>query len=144
MLSDNLKKRLTVENDDRASLYSVKDLYENVYLKTGIPIVFDYHHHIFCDGGQTEQEALELALSTWDKDITPVVHYSESKEIHNGGSKPTPAHSDLVYGPIYTYGNNIDIMIEAKHKEQAIKTLTVKEFKDTPSNEPTPMTRMVQ
>ena len=35
-------------------------------------------------------------------------------------------------------------MIEAKHKEQAIKTLTVKEFKDTPSNEPTPMTRMVQ
>ena len=67
LLSDNLKKRLTVENDDRASLYSVKDLYENVYLKTGIPIVFDYHHHIFCDGGQTEQEALELALSTWDK-----------------------------------------------------------------------------
>ena len=144
LLSDNLKKRLTVENDDRASLYSVKDLYENVYLKTGIPIVFDYHHHIFCDGGQTEQEALELALSTWGKDITPVVHYSESKEIHNGGSKPTPAHSDLVYGPIYTYGNNIDIMIEAKHKEQAIKTLTVKEFKDTPSNEPKPMTRMVQ
>ena len=78
----------------------------------------------------TEKEALELAISTWDEQITPVVHYSESREIHKGGDKPTPAHSDLVYGPIHTYGNKIDIMIEAKHKEQAIKTLKVKVRKE--------------
>ena len=141
LLSDNLKKRLTVENDDKANMYSTKHLYEGVYLKTGIPIVFDYHHHQFCDGGQSEQEALELAITTWGDSITPVVHYSESREIHNGGDKPTPAHSDLVFGPMNTYGNNIDIMIEAKHKEQAIKTLQVIHSKDTPNPKIQPVIR---
>ena len=85
------------------------------------------HHQryyvIFNTGGQSEQEALELALSTWPQDITPVVHYSESKNIHQGEEKPTPAHSDIVYGPINTYDNTMDIMVEAKHKEFAIYAL---------------------
>ena len=67
-------------------------------------------------------EALELALSTWPQDITPVVHYSESKHTSRQ-EKPTPAHSDIVYGPINTYGNTMDIMVEAKHKEFAIYAL---------------------
>ena len=141
LLSDNLKKRLTVENDDKANMYSTKHLYEGVYLKTGIPIVFDYHHHQFCDGGQSEQEALELAITTWGDSITPVVHYSESREIHNGGDKPTPAHSDLVFGPMNTYGHGIDIMVEAKHKEKAIKTLQVIHHSDTSGNELQPLLR---
>ena len=33
-----------------------------IHKRIGIPIVFDYHHHKFCTGGQTEQEALELAI----------------------------------------------------------------------------------
>ena len=78
-LPDRVKTRLTVENDDKASMYSVKDLYHGVYERIGIPIVFDYHHHRFCDGGLSEREALEMAISTWPKDITPVVHYSESR-----------------------------------------------------------------
>ena len=45
-LPDSVKTRLTVENDDKASMYSVVDLYEGVYKVIGIPIVFDYHHHI--------------------------------------------------------------------------------------------------
>ena len=124
-LSSALKARLTVENDDRANLYSTLDLYNGVHRVIGIPIVFDYHHHNFNTGGQTEQEALELAISTWPSNITPVVHYSESKTIHAGGSKPTPAHSDLVYGPMPLYGNSIDVMIEAKHKEKALVTLSI-------------------
>ena len=122
-LSPNLQARLTVENDDRANLYSTYDLYHGVHKVINIPIVFDYHHHIFNTGNQTEQEALELAISTWPKDIIPVVHYSESKNIHQGEDKPTPAHSDLVYGPIHTYGHILHIMIEAKHKEKAIQSL---------------------
>ena len=124
-LSPNLKARLTLENDDRANLYSTLDLYQGVYQKIQVPIVFDYHHHLFNTGGQTEQEALELAISTWPKDIVPVVHYSESKTIHNGGDKATPAHSDLVFGPMQTYNHQIHIMVEAKHKEKALATLKV-------------------
>ena len=40
--------------------FGVSDLYEDVYKVIGIPIVFDYHHRKFCDGGLTEEEALNL------------------------------------------------------------------------------------
>ncbi len=126
LLHPNTQARLTVENDDRANLFSTSDLYHHVYQKINIPIVFDYHHHIFNTGNLTEQQALELALSTWPQGITPVVHYSESRNIHNGESKPTPAHSDIVYGPMDCYNNHIDIMVEAKHKEKALLTLAIK------------------
>lgn len=116
-----VQSRLTVENDDKASLYSTKELYDGVYKRIGIPIVFDYHHHMLHPGGQTEQEALELALSTWPASITPVVHYAESRSIEHNNPKIKPqAHSDYVNGPINDYGHCIDVMIEAKHKELAL------------------------
>ena len=119
-LPNSVKSRLTVENDDKATMYSVKDLYEGVYCKIGIPIVFDYHHHRFCNGGLTEEDALEVAISTWNN-ITPVVHYSESRNIEQEDDKIKPqAHSDYVYDYIDTYGNRVDIMVEAKAKELAV------------------------
>ena len=120
-LPESVQTRLTVENDDKASMYSVKDLYEGIHKRIGIPITFDYHHFKFNTGGQTEQEALELALSTWG-DIKPVFHYSESrsKEQLDESIKPQ-AHSDLIKELPNTYGHDVDIMVEAKHKELAIK-----------------------
>ena len=120
-LPESVQTRLTVENDDKASMYSVKELYDGIYKRVGVPVVFDYHHHRFCDGGLTEQEALELAMSTWPKGIVPVVHYSESRSIEQEDDKIKPqAHSDYVLDYIDTYGNDVDIMIEAKHKELAV------------------------
>ena len=72
-LSDSVKSRLTVENDDKASLYSTSELYDGVYKRIGIPIVHDFHHHTFCTGGLTQEEALKIAISTWG-DIKPVTH----------------------------------------------------------------------
>ena len=121
-LPQSAQNRLTVENDDKASMYSVKELYDGIYKLIGIPIVFDYHHHRFCDGGLSEKEALELAISTWPEGIVPVVHYSESRSIEQADEKIRPqAHSDYVYDYIDTYGNTIDIMIEAKRKELAVQ-----------------------
>jgi UV DNA damage endonuclease len=118
-LSDSVKKRLTVENDDKASMYNVKDLMY-IHNKINIPIVFDYHHHIFNTGDLTEEEALKLASTTWG-DITPVVHYSESKALHEENNKLKPqAHSDYIKSLPNTYGLNVDIMVEAKAKELAI------------------------
>ena len=117
----SVQSRLTVENDDKASMYSVKDLMY-LYERIGIPIVFDYHHHKFCTGGLSEQEALELAISTWPDDITPVVHYSESRSVEQLDESIKPqAHSDLIKELPNTYGHDVDIMVEAKHKELAIE-----------------------
>lgn len=119
-LSDSVRSRLTVENDDKASMYSVKDLMY-IHNKIGIPIVFDYHHHQFCTGDMTEREALELAVTTWPKGITPVVHYSESKALHENDAKQKPqAHSDYINSLPNTYELDVDIMVESKAKELAI------------------------
>jgi UV DNA damage endonuclease len=119
-LSDSVRSRLTVENDDKASMYSVKDLMY-IHNKIGIPIVFDYHHHQFCTGYMTEQEALQLASTTWPKDIKQIVHYSESKALHENNPKEKPqAHSYLINALPNTYGLDLDVMVEAKGKELAI------------------------
>jgi len=115
-LPESVQTRLTVENDDKASMYSVKDLMY-IHERIGIPIVFDYHHHKFNTDGLTEEEALKLAASTWG-DIKPVVHYSESKSLHENNESIKPqAHSDYISDYINTYGLDVDVMIEAKAKE---------------------------
>jgi UV DNA damage endonuclease len=119
-LSPSVRKRLTLENDDKASMYSVKDLMY-IHEQTGIPIVFDYHHHQFCTGGLTEEEALKLAATTWPTGITQEVHYSESKALHENNPKEKPqAHSKYINNLPNTYGLDIDIMLECKAKELAL------------------------
>ena len=101
-------------------MYSVKDLMY-IHERIGITIVFDYHHHKFCTGDLSEQEALELAISTWPEGITPMVHYSESKALHERNEKLKPqAHSDYINDLPNLYGNNVDVMVEAKAKELSI------------------------
>lgn len=119
-LDINCQNRLTVENDDKASMWSVRHLHDYIYSKIRIPIVFDYHHHKFCPNGLTEQQALELAMSTW-QDIKPVVHYSQDRSIEQRDPKIRPqAHSDSYWTAIDTYGKDIDVMLECKRKEQGL------------------------
>ena len=118
-LPESVQTRLTVENDDKASMYSVKDLMY-IHERIGIPIVFDYHHHKFCTGDLSEEEALNLAVSTWPEGITPAVHYSESKALNENLNVKPQAHSDYIKEIPNTYGLDVDIMVEAKAKELTI------------------------
>ena len=100
-------------------MYSVKDLMY-IHERIGIPIVFDYHHHKFCTGNLTEEKALKLAANTWSG-IKPVVHYSESKSLHENNDLLKPqAHSDYINEIPNTYGLDVDVMVEAKAKELSI------------------------
>ena len=120
-LSEAVKTRLTVENDDKPSLYTTEELYDSIYKTIGIPVVFDYHHHDLHPGNQSEKDALGMALSTWPVGIRPVVHYSESRSDEHNDPKIKPqAHSDSYVRAINTYGHEMDIMLEAKHKEKAL------------------------
>ncbi len=116
-LSESVRARLTVENDDKPSLYSTRELYEDVYSRIGIPIVHDLHHHIFCTGDLTNQAALTLAKSTWG-DVRPVVHYSQSRpEEQNDPKIKANAHSDSYWIAIPGWCEGVDVMLECKHKE---------------------------
>lgn len=118
-LSDSVKSRLTIENDDKASMYTVKDLM-HIHERIGIPIVFDYHHHSIHNEGMSERDALAMAVETWG-DIKPVVHYSSSKQKETGNPKDKPqAHADYILEEINTYGFDVDIMLECKAKELAL------------------------
>ncbi|KAF8070876.1 mus-18 [Scenedesmus sp. PABB004] len=117
-LSARCRARLAVENDDRASLFSVADLLA-VHAATGIPITFDFHHHKFNSGGLSEDAALRAAAATWPAGVRPVVHWSESPE---DPSKKRHAHSEYVDGPMDLHGleAEVDVMIESKGKEFAL------------------------
>ncbi len=120
-LSDNCKKRLVLENDDKASLWSVRKLYNYFHKEIGIPITFDYHHHSFHPDEMTEEEALKLAATTWPDDVIQCTHYSESRAREKKDITIRPqAHSDYIVDEINTYGLELDIVIEAKAKELAL------------------------
>ncbi len=115
LLSDSVKCRLTLENDDRLALYTTQELYNLIYQQIGIPIVFDIHHHKLTVGNYYK-DYLKLAVSTWGN-IKPVIHYSESEP----GAKNKIGHSKYITTDfINTYGYDVDIMIEAKEKELAL------------------------
>jgi len=119
LLPSQIKSRLTIENDDKAAMYSTKELHDLVHQEVGIPIVFDFHHHKFCTGNQTEEEALKLAVSTWNN-VKPCVHYSESKSINEGLKVKLQAHSDYLFNKVELYGLDVDVMMECKMKEIAV------------------------
>jgi UV DNA damage endonuclease len=109
-----------VENDHHPSLYSTKELYDEVYNRIGIPIVHDIHHHKFCTGGLDDEEAMHLAATTWG-DVKPVIHYSQSRSIEYNDTKIKDfAHSDSYWEPVETHGLDLDVMLESKKKELSL------------------------
>ena len=119
-LSDSAKKRLTIENDDKPNMYAVEDLVY-VHLRTGVPIVFDFHHHDCHPGQLCKEDALKAALATWPDGITPMTHFSSSRKLHEDASVKNVAHADYLYDEIpYTCNHEFDVMLEAKAKEAAL------------------------
>jgi UV DNA damage endonuclease len=157
-LSDSCKARLVIENDDKASMYSVRELYAMLHTQIAIPITFDYWHHTFNTGDISEQEAFFMARETWQRHgVTQCTHYSESRRreaqiliermfAHHGidiadlPNWPTfhkqykeftkikeQAHADYITRLPDTYGvADLDVMVEAKAKEQSLLSLNVK------------------
>jgi len=114
-LSESCRKRLTVENDDSPNQYSVKMLHEMVYQKIGIPIVADSLHHQCFDGGQTWEEALRMAASTWT--TRPLCHHSSSKKLFEDSTSKLEAHADFLYEKFESFDLELDIELECKQKD---------------------------
>lgn len=121
-LPDNIRKRLTLENDE--SSYNVKDLFE-IYKSTNTPICFDSHHHTFNDASLSGEDAMGLAGLTWGS-YTPMTHLSNTEpSMVNGSFKDKRKHSDFVhyipeYQRIANNNKSIDIDFEFKQKNLAI------------------------
>jgi len=119
-LSDSAKSRLVVENDDKATQFTVKDLKEMVHDKIGIPVTFDFLHNKCNPYTEDEKEALMLALSTWTDNIVPITHYSDSRKIYEDETSKLLAHTDWIWGEVETYGLDFSIEFEVKMKDKAL------------------------
>jgi len=122
-LSPSIKQRLVLENDDVS--WSVHDLLP-VCEELNIPLCLDFHHHnIIFDASQLREGTRDIIdlypriKATWDrKQIRQKMHYSEpTAEAITGRQrrKHNPRPSTLPPCP-----NDMDLMIEAKDKEQAV------------------------
>ena len=118
-LSDAVKSRLTVENDDRPNLYSTKMLYEGIYKRMSVPVVFDSLHHQCGPQDTSHEEALGMAVETWPKGVRPVCHHSNSRLKHEGEGTIN-SHTDWYYEPFEAHGHGVDVMLESKMKERAL------------------------
>lgn len=122
-LPDNVRKRLTLENDENS--YDVVQLLE-VHQETGIPVVFDSHHFTFNTGGLTMEEAHAATVETWPKGVRPLQHISNTEPSLVGGSfTERRKHSDMIhYVPEPQLqalrDDTIDVEVEAKLKNVSV------------------------
>ncbi len=118
-LSARVRSRLTVENDDKT--YTPQDLLP-ICKATGIPLVYDVHHHRCNRDDLSIEQATKQALSTWNRE--PLFHISSPIEGWDG-PKPERHHDfiDLMDFPKCWRQKTITIEVEAKAKEAAVKKL---------------------
>lgn len=122
-LPGNVRKRLTLENDESA--YSVVDLLE-VHQQTGTSVVFDSHHHTFNTGELSMTEAFEAACATWPSGVKPLQHISNTEpHLKDGSFTDRRKHSNMIhYVPEPQLSSlkkdEIDVDVEAKLKNLSV------------------------
>lgn len=121
-LSERVRSRLTLENDDRS--FTPADLLP-LCRRLNIPFVYDVHHHRCLPDALSEEEATRQCVALWQRlGREPYFHLSSPK---NGwGSNSPGPHADyisLADFPACWLGMKATIDIEAKAKELALLRL---------------------
>lgn len=123
-LSDYIKKCIAVENDDK--IYNIKDVLELCH-KIKVPMVLDYHHFICNNEGENLKDYLNDIIESWNGRLAKM-HFSSPK---SKLKKEFRSHNDYINSDdfinfinlIKTQDKDIDIMLEAKAKDDAISRL---------------------
>ena len=120
-LGENARRLLALENDDRS--FSPADLLPFCE-RTGIPFIYDVHHHRCKPDGLSVAEVTSRAAATW-KGSEPWMHISSPKDgwassnprLHAGFIDPADV-------PREWFGMAMTIDVEAKEKERAVIAVT--------------------
>lgn len=117
-----LQQCIAIENDDK--VFNVSDMLK-LSSMINVPVVLDYHH-FNCNKSDLD---IERVFKSWKG--TPKVHFSSPKSKNDFRSHNDYINSDDFINfieLIKKYDNDIDIMIEAKMKDDALFRL-VRELK---------------
>ncbi|WP_221566846.1 UV DNA damage repair endonuclease UvsE [Alkalihalobacillus sp. TS-13] len=121
LVPNSIQEMIILENDDKSF-----HLNDTLYLceKLGVPLVFDYHHHLAHHENKHWEEEWERIVNTWSISRLPIkMHISSPKN-----EKQFRAHNDYVDAEMFMDFLNeikgsvdqIDCMIEAKKKDEAL------------------------
>ena len=126
LLSDAIKKRLVIENDDRS--YTVSEVLR-ISQATGAPVIYDNLHNAINTSDVTKDDAywIELTRKTWKaEDGRQKIHYSQQSPMNRIG-----AHTQTIaINPFLDFYHQVsredlDIMLEVKDKNlSAVKCIT--------------------
>lgn len=124
-----IQKCIAVENDDK--IYNIIDV---LYLcnTLNIPMVLDYHHYVCNNNGEKLEDYIKEIMDTWTN-INPKFHFSSPK---SNLKKEFRSHHDYINSDDFIkfinmlkiYNKDVDIMLEAKAKDDALSRL-VRELK---------------
>lgn len=128
-LPSYIQKCIAVENDDK--IYNIIDV---LYLcnTLNIPMVLDYHHYVCNNNGEKLEDYIKEIMDTWSN-INPKFHFSSPK---SNLKKEFRSHHDYINSDDFIkfinmlkiYNKDVDIMLEAKAKDDALSRL-VRELK---------------
>lgn len=128
-LPSYIQKCIAVENDDK--IYNIIDV---LYLCKilNIPMVLDYHHYVCNNNGEKLEDYIKEIMDTWTN-INPKFHFSSPK---SNLKKEFRSHHDYINSDDFIkfinmlkiYNKDVDIMLEAKAKDDALSRL-VRELK---------------
>ncbi|MBG9981912.1 UV DNA damage repair endonuclease UvsE [Aerococcaceae bacterium DSM 111020] len=115
-LDPNIKKRLVIENDDKA--YTIEEVL-SIGSQMKIPVVYDnLHNQVNPADSSSDAYLIQMCQSTWTKEDGPQkVHYSQQAMNKKPGSHSATIDLDL-FMDFYHHlpHSEIDIMLEVKDK----------------------------
>jgi len=123
-LPTEVKSIMTLENDDKT--YTADETLKMCQME-GIPLLFDYHHHMANTGETALEVLLPEIFKTWEtRELLPKIHISSPKS-----SSAFRSHSDFVDPEfikplleiLHSINQDVDFMIEAKRKDQSLLKL---------------------
>lgn len=120
-LPAHIKAQMTLENDDKT--YTASETL-TACEQERIPFVFDYHHHMANQCEEPLEELLPRIFATWEHTgLPPKIHISSPKS-----EQAFRSHADFVdltfitpfIAQLKKLAQDVDFMIEAKNKDQAM------------------------
>jgi UV DNA damage endonuclease len=120
-LDRRIQAHTCLENDDKT--FTAKETLE-IAQAVDAPMVLDLHHHRCNHQGETVEDLCPLIVKTWEKEFfPPKIHLSSPKSEEDIRSHADYVNLNDVIPFLHVakqYTNQLDVMIEAKQKDDAL------------------------
>ncbi|WP_338055201.1 UV DNA damage repair endonuclease UvsE [Shimazuella alba] len=120
-LDPRIQAHICLENDDKT--FTAKETL-HIAQKVGAPMVLDLHHHRCNNQGETLEELFPIIVKTWrNEGFPPKIHISSPKSESDFRSHADYVRLDDIVPFLHLakqITNHLDIMIEAKQKDDAL------------------------